>query len=152
MTTLETLTLIIASYGAILATFGFIRQHRLDRPMLKPSLNSILLVGPGASGGALVSIQVVNHGQRQALVSTITIELPDRRTLALTDAIGTQLPAVLQQGEVAVLRTSYRAVAEALMQCDYRSPVTITPMCRDSLGNFHRGKSWKVKPAEWFNT
>lgn len=149
MSQLELVTLIIAVYGAVLSTAGLIRQHNLDRPRIRVTMSSLLPVGGARLSAAYVSIRAVNHGQRQAVVDTITIELPDRRTLALVSGVGTFLPAVLQQGEGAQLNVPYADIGGGLMLSNFGERVKIRPICHDSLGRTHRGKAWVITPAEW---
>lgn len=148
MTAIEIITLVIAIYGAALASWSAWRGAHVDRPNVKVTFSSIVPVYGNTIGGTFVRIVAVNHGQRPASITGLSIELPDQRTMALVGAEGTQLPATLQQGESATAIIHYRRVGEALIDAGFTESTRVRPIAYDSLGNRLRGPKLKLEPQE----
>ena len=146
MSTAQILTLVIAIYAAGLSTLVFMRQHRLDRPRLKVTLSTTAPVYGTQLGERFFRITAVNEGQRPAVVGWLSIELPDKRTLALAAGSGTALPARLAQGDAAHIEASYQDVYSALSRAALPAPVRVRPFCSDSLGKTYYGEPLDIAP------
>jgi len=144
VTTVQAVTLGIAAYGALLATFTFWRQWSRDRPALKLRLNTQIPVLDGRLGECWIGLNFANVGHRAVVISSPGLELPNRRRLVSFEQAGDRFPCRLEPGDSAVTHISYADVADALRREGFAGSTRLRPTCYDAAGRLYRGRGWKA--------
>ena len=145
---------ILAVYGAILSTYNAWSTQRrntmAERRMLRVrAVRGIPVYDDGIHRGDLVTVYVTNTGRRSVRVNSIELELPDgsHYPKIATDTYDTQLPATLRDGEEAAVHYHLPALQAALYEHRRsKAAVTLTPICKDSVGDKYAGDPFEVQP------
>lgn len=148
------LVAMLALYGAILSTYNVLSTQRRNKMAERRTLrvraaHGIPIYNDGVDRGDMVIVSVTNIGQRSVRVNSIELELPDgsHYPKIARDTYDTQLPATLKDGEEAAIHYHLPALEAALYK-HLRSTdaVSLTPMCKDSVGNRYTGDLFEVQP------
>jgi hypothetical protein len=143
----DLLTLSIATYGAILSTIVFVysitRERR--RIVIKHAPGFFGYPGSGGTGPTMACLEVVNKGHRPVVISAPAILTPKKRKLVFFKAHGfDKFPRKLEDGESETLYVPYDEIGRALKQDGYSGIVRLRPMCNDTTGKMHFGKTIKL--------
>lgn len=151
---------VLAVYGALLSTYNaWSTQRRSNmaqrRTLRVRAVRGIPIYDDGIDRGDVVTVYVTNTGQRSVRVNSIELELPDgsHYPKITTNTYDTQLPATLKDGEEAVIHYHLPALQAALYEHRRSTDaVTLTPICRDSVGDKYKGDPFEVRPKERMRT
>lgn len=143
MTVIQIVTLMIAIYGAVLATYTAVRAYFRDQPALKVKMSHSYGVGSMA-GRAWLTVTVVNVGHRPVTICNPGFMLPDRaRLFSPEEEARLGLPGKLAEGGSVDLRIAYEDVRSGLMQRGLREAL-LRPVCSDATGRNFIGKGQHV--------
>lgn len=147
---------VLAVYGAGLSTYNTLSARRqktlAETRMLRVTVSrGFLVYDDPIDRGDLMIVTATNVGQRTVIAKSIELELPNGHhyTKVERGPHDSHLPATLKDGESASVYHSLPQIQQALYrQYGREEPVTLVPVCTDSVGNRHAGDKIKVRPRE----
>lgn len=153
----DVILLMLGVWGAALSTFNWWSSRSKESRRVNVTLSTkVPAFSNGQTGNPFVCIEAVNVGHRPVKIDFLALELPDGRTVVpmfngnLPGQPNTQLPAVLGDGESAMLAIPYSEVGHGLRRAGFEN-TKIRPLATDTAGNKHRGKKWRVNAGEWIS-
>lgn len=152
--TKDILLVIVAVYGAVLATFNYRQAKRKDQRNVLVEISTVLPTYGPVLGACFAKVAVINAGQRSVTITNIGLCLPDHtRLFSMSSGMpgmpNTQLPAPLSDGESAHITVSYKDLGEALLSHRLTGHTKLMPICIDSAGALYSGKRWSIDPHKF---
>jgi hypothetical protein len=142
MDTSDIITLIIAAYGAVLATVTAVVDLRTKLRRVKVTLShGFLGYGSHVSDTQLI-MEAANLGSRPVTIVAMGILLPDKEKLYAPYAPGqTQLPVALAEGENCRTWVGARECAAQLPGAGYSGRIKLRAFADDTTGKRHVSKA-----------
>lgn len=149
MNTSEIITIVIATYGALLSTYTLIAQIRKKSRRLKVTLSQGFLETLGEVSDSILILECSNPGHIDITVTGHAICPPGKYQLIF----GTehQLPHTLAPGEPLILWFPTKEVASSLKRRNFTGTVKIRGVIREATGKSYRSKSLKFNVEEWLD-
>ena len=146
----EILTLIIAGYGASLATYTAIADQRTKRRKVNVSLrNGFLTYGPEVSELQLF-VEAVNSGARPVTITAIGILLPDGEQMYVPTLPGAaRLPLELMEGQGCRVWIGAYDCAVELPRVGYSGTIKLRGFADDAMGHRQLSKPFNLNVDEW---
>lgn len=143
-------TLLIAFYGATLATITFIAQRREKVARLKVrGALGFQVSGLGVSE-TLLMLEAANVGHVPITISSYGLGLPDGRIIVVPfSPQQIQLPYELTAGKSCTMHLPVRDIANGLLEHGYRGKVKLVPRFSDQTGKVHQGRSIDADTESW---
>jgi len=136
----QTLTLVLAAYGALLSTIKVLADWFESRRRVE---FAIMRGGVGAELGfePVVFLRVSNPGQREVTLDELGIELPDSRELMYRHPKGDigELPAGVGAWKSASAWIALSEIKTMLGRQYHQPTVEVRAKARDALGKIHLG-------------
>lgn len=146
----EVLTLLIAGYGAILATYTAVTESRAKRRVVTVKLtNGFLAFGTHISNLHLF-IEAANPGSRPVTIVAMGILLPDGETMYMPPSPGAaQLPLELGEGKNCRVWVGARDCASELPRAGYSGVIKLRGFADDATGTRYVSKQFAFNVNEW---
>ena len=144
---------VLAIWGGVLTTYHAVRFLRRDSRRVRVILFNKLVIDVGSETADILCVKVTNIGHRNVTASSLAIELPSKEcmwSLNLQSLIGlhdTQLPVTLGDGQSAFAYFGRASIYSTLRENRWTRKMRLTPICIDSFGKVHRGRSWRIDPV-----
>lgn len=136
-------TVLVALYGAGLATWNSICRRRDRRRQLKVEL-SLAVVAQGGLTSHTLLLKASNPGDRPVTVNIPGIFLPNRKQLVLVNS-GREFdfPHELHEGKSCTAWEEQRKIAQELREEGLSGTVKLVGFYRDAVGTVYRSKPLK---------
>lgn len=152
----DVILLALGLFGTGLSIFNYVDARAKNKRQIKVTLSTAMpAYGDGTVGLTYAKVEATNIGHRDVVITSLFLESSEGGRLT-TFEIGvfpgipdTRLPIVLTDGHTAHRFYAYRDIGEVLRNSRRNGKQKITPVCEDSSGGIHRGKSWDIDPAEF---
>lgn len=149
----DLLTLAIASWGAVLATWTAVADRRHKRRQLKVRMSNGFPYYMGGIGDVILIVEAANSGARPVTVASLVITLPDKQQLILDPRIsGLTLPHTLAEGQSCSAWIEARNAAITLARNGYSGRIRLRGVARDATGEIYRSKPFSFGIDEWLST
>lgn len=146
----DSVTALVAFYGAILATITFVAQRRekIARLQVRGALG-FQASAMGASETFLM-LEAANIGHIPVTLSSYGLGLPDGRTIIMPfSQQPVQLPHELTTGKSCQMHYPIRELAEGLLEHGYHGKVKLIPQFSDQTGKVHKGEAIEANVESW---
>ena len=139
MDTVETATILIALWGALLSTILAVREYFKDRRKVKVTYSSVITSNNLGNPITLVEVKVVNIGHRPITITGGGLLLSDGRTLVqpLQNIIPVKLPARLDDGDSVSIYLDLRQVRANSKDLAQHGVGFVGAFVRDTEGKQH---------------
>lgn len=145
----DLLTLVIASYGAVLSTIVFRSQQADKKQKLRVRRKEGMFTYGATIGEVQVIVEAANIGRVVVVVDGFGIGLPDGNHLVFPGLPQvTNLPVKISPGEKADFYVPKNVLLRELLAQGYHRSVQLVPRVTDQLGNTHVGESFLFDVAE----
>jgi hypothetical protein len=153
MTGSEILTLVVAGYGAVLATYTALADRREKRRLLNVTLsNGFLTFGIHLSDLQLF-VEACNPGARPVTVTAMGILLPDGEKMYFRGSPGAaELPLELAEGKNCRTWLSALDCAAQLPGAGYSGNIKLRGFADDATGRRFISKQFNFNVDEWQRT
>lgn len=139
----EWITILIAIYGAVLATFIALRDIFKSKYKIKILIHSVIFSEP--KNDRILYISIYNHGPKDISLHSPFIELPGGMKLFSYDfKVDTIFPTTLKSGRSISPSLSYDELVNDLKNEGYRNNVFIRAVLHDELGNKYKSNKLEV--------
>jgi hypothetical protein len=146
----EVLTLLIALYGAGLATFTFLQQAKEKRAHVKVTFTIGLLPWPGREMETVILLTASNPGHKKVILNTPGITLPDKKQLIFFEPnSNVRFPYSLEPEASCVVWYNIKAFAEELTSQGFYGKVNLVAYFTDSVGRKHESKNVTFNIDNW---
>jgi hypothetical protein len=142
----QVITLLIASYGAVVATFNLIQTVMRERRGINIYHAIQYLSFDEEHYNPFLVITLVNRGYRPAVVllPVLLLNGKDELELFLSDD-AKEFPKTLEDGEIAQLRVSGKYLTAVIKDEEYTGSVKAQIICFDSTGRRYSSKEWTLE-------
>lgn len=137
MDVISLVTLIIALWGAILATYQFIESRKEKQRTATLTLKQGFVPTMNSQLEPMLILTVANPGNRTLTINKPILELPDKSILVFhpTGSTARQYPFELLEGKNCMIWIEIAEVAKALKEKGFSGKVKIRGIVTDAVGN-----------------
>jgi hypothetical protein len=150
-----TLYLIIGIIGILwgigISVHAVRSKNKILKPKIKVKCSGGSNIYAGQLGNFVIFVQVANIGDRTINLTSISLELPNKKRIALTDsshASGSGLPFKLTKENVARYWFDMKDVANMLLKDGYKKTVELKGIAHDAVGREYKSKLYSVVDIE----
>jgi hypothetical protein len=148
----ETVTAIVAIYGALLSTYTFVAHQIEKKPKMRVKISTGLSFMPdGTASPSMVYLTASNIGQRPITLSSYGFQLPNKMTMFSPRL----LPWVQPLPHELLPGTSYRmslyasALAQSAKEQGYSQKVILIGWYEDAVSRKYKSKAFRLTLEGW---
>lgn len=142
--TRENITLLIAMWGAVLATYKIISDYRKNVRSIKVQLAYGFVTRGNQVGPTILNIQANNIGYRDITLSSVGLILNNESQLLIMDPqSNVQFPHTLGEGKSCIVWKEQRELAQELKNNGLSGEVKIKGFYRSAIGRVYKSKPIK---------
>ena len=144
--TKENITLIIAIWGALLATYKVLSDYRKTTRKLKVEVSyGFFTLRDGGVGSTVITITAINTGYREITLNSMGHILPDKKHILIIEPQSTvRFPYTLSEGRQCFVWQTQRELAEDLRNNGYSGKIKLRGYYRSATGD-----TFKSKPIDF---
>jgi hypothetical protein len=143
--TIENVTLLIALWGAILATYKVISDYSKNARKIRVRIFYGILTQGNAGLPRTIQITAQNIGNRTVTLTSAGYILPDKKYISIIVPHGSiELPHTLDEGKQCSIWQTQKELAEDLKEHGYSGKIKLTGYYGSAIG-----KTWKSKPTDF---
>jgi len=143
------ITVVVAVYGAGLATYTAVTTRRTTQRLLRTRL-TLNVLGDTPEPRTVFLLSAANAGQRVVKIVSACIRFPGgSQFMPLEPPLGNYLPRELQEGDDLNIPIALEHVVQALQESGYRGRVTLHAQFRDVLGELHLSRPLRGNVEAW---
>ena len=136
------ITLLIATYGAVLSTYSAWTARQEHKREIKAQLAyGMVREGYPPTVSTVLIISALNPGEKTVTLSSTGLILPNKKHLAFLEPRNLQLPHDLPDGKSCSTYIDTKELAEELRKQGYSGKVKLIGYYGDALGERHKSKS-----------
>jgi len=139
------ITLIIASYGALLSTYSIWNKRQEQRRKIKVELSyGLLRAGLTSDVSSVLIISAKNTGRKTVTLSSMGLVLPDKKYLAfLYPKSNVSFPYDLPEGKDCNVWIETEELTKDLKKGGYSGKISLIGYYKDAIGGMYKSKSLK---------
>jgi hypothetical protein len=142
--TRENITLAIALWGAVLATYKVISDYRKNVRNIKVEVSYGFVSMGNRVGPNILNIQAINTGYRDVTLNSVGLILNNKGQLIIMDPQGNvQLPHTLEGGKSCIIYKEQSNLSQQLKKNGLSGEVTIKGFYTSATGKVYKSKSIK---------
>ena len=136
------ITLIIASYGAILSTYSIWSKRQEHKREVKVTL-SFGFIKMGTVSPPMLILSALNTGSKTVTLNSMGLILPEKKYLHFThpENIYVTFPHDLLEGKNVMVWITNKELAHDLKQEGYSGTIRLKGFYRDAIGNEYKSKT-----------
>jgi hypothetical protein len=143
------ITLIIASYGALVSTISIWYTRKEHKREVKVKLNLGFIQQVSLSPAMLI-LTALNTGTKTATLSAMGLILPKKKILAFTHPNSyVTFPHDLLEGKDVVVWIKAEELAQDLIKNGFSGSISFKGFYRDALGKEYKSKTMEFNLYEW---
>lgn len=146
----DIVTMLVALYGATLATVTFVAQRREKSARLQVSCDLGFEFSSKGASETLLMLKAANVGHVPVTLSSYGLALPgDKSMMMPMFPQSVQFPYELTAGKSCTVHLPIKSVARGLSENGYGGRVKLVPKFSDQTGKVHIGKSLQADVEAW---
>lgn len=143
--TRENITLLIAIWGALLATYKVISDYLKNVRKLKVEVAYGFITRRRSVGPNTITITAINTGHREITLNSMGFILPDKKFLLMIEAQSdVRFPYTLSEGKQCNVWQTQKELAEDLKNNGYSGKIKLRGYYRSATGD-----TFKSKPIDF---
>lgn len=144
--TKENITLLIAIWGALLATYKLLSDYRKSIRKLKVEVSyGFFTLREGGVGSTVITITAINAGYREITLNSMGYILPDKKYVVIIEPQGNvRFPYTLSEGKQCNVWQTQKELAEDLRNNGYSGKIRLRGYYRSATGD-----TFKSKPIDF---
>jgi len=141
--TKENITLLIALWGALLATYKILSDYRKSIRRLKVEVSyGFFTLREGGVGSTVITITAINTGHREITLNSMGYILPDNKySVIIEPQSNVRFPYTLSEGKQCNVWRTQRDLAEELKDHGYSGKIRLRGYYRSATGETIKSKA-----------
>jgi hypothetical protein len=147
----ETVTAIVAVYGAALGTYNLLVRRQENKPKVKVKISmGFLTYATGQTSEAMIFLEAANAGRTTVTLSSPFFRLPDKQQVVFPNPqTNATFPHELLPGKSCRIWIGAREFASTLKSNGYSGKVKITGVYRDQVDSCYNSKQSQFDIDNW---